>query len=110
MSDQDQPGTPRRRGNRSVRRETYQPRDMVDVGRLPAYIRDKIESERERIDPAEDSLGRTRQQRSLEAMLETLVLAGLEWLATVPDFVDPLAPPKSKPAKTTPPALEAGEP
>lgn len=80
----------RRRGNRNARRDDYKDRDMVDLGRVPSYLRDRIESERERIDPSTDSLGRKRQQRSLESLLESVLLAGLVELAKVPDWSDPL--------------------
>lgn len=81
---------PRRRGNRNARRDSYEDRDMVDVGRVPSYLRDRIEQERERIDPSTDGMGRKRQQRSLEAFVESILLAGLVELAKVPNWQDPL--------------------
>lgn len=67
-----------------------QPDDQSSV-RMRREVKELVIAQRDRLDPATDSLGRPRTQRSIDSMVEVLVRKGLQWAATLPDWTDPLA-------------------
>lgn len=67
-----------------------QPHDSVPV-HLPRWLRDKVEQERDRLDPPVDGLGRKRPQQSMSAFVERLVRKGMQWSMSLPAWTDPLA-------------------
>jgi len=55
--------------------------------RIPAELRDKLEAERDRIEPPGGDL----KQRSLDFYAAKVFAAGLAWLSSVEPITDPLA-------------------
>lgn len=67
------------------------PDDELTV-RVPRWVREQVEAERDRVDAPTDSLGVARQQVSLDRFATRMLLAALKlWTPTLPDWRDPFA-------------------
>lgn len=86
----DLPVVERGKRSRFAPSENPQPDDRIPVS-LPRWLTDLVAEQRDRLDPASDSLGRKRSQQSRDAFVERLVRYGLKWARTLPDWHDPLA-------------------